>query len=100
MEHHARTLHWDLRLEGEGVLLSWALPKGVPVQLGEKRLAVRTEDHQVAVLDFEAVRAQAGAAGFSVVLRDSGGFERATWLPDSRIVVTLHGRYWGLDVSV
>src|SRR5215213_5062738 len=44
-EHHARRLHWDLRLEHEGTLASWALPRGVPDHPEENRLAVRTEDH-------------------------------------------------------
>src|SRR5213079_3079515 len=44
-EHHARRLHWDLRLERDGALASWALPKGVPQDPKANRLAVRTEDH-------------------------------------------------------
>ncbi|MFI5047867.1 MAG: DNA polymerase ligase N-terminal domain-containing protein, partial [Acidimicrobiia bacterium] len=44
-EHHARSLHWDLRLEHDGVLWSWAVPKGIPVLAKPNHLAVRTEDH-------------------------------------------------------
>src|SRR5215204_3916434 len=52
-EHHARRLHWDLRLERDGVLVSWALPRGLPQYPKENRLAVRTEDHPLEYLSFE-----------------------------------------------
>ena len=51
--HDASNLHYDLRLEGEGVLLSWAIPKGLPFAKAQKRLAIKTEDHPIAYLDFE-----------------------------------------------
>jgi len=52
-EHHARRLHWDLRLEMDGVLKSWAVPKGIPDRKGEKKLAIQTEDHDISYIDFE-----------------------------------------------
>src|SRR5215469_10236736 len=52
-EHHARRLHWDLRLERDGVLASWALPKGVPPDPKVNHLAVPTEDHPLSYLDFK-----------------------------------------------
>jgi len=52
-EHHATSLHWDLRLEHDGALASWALPRGIPPDPRQNRLAVRTEDHPLAYLDFE-----------------------------------------------
>src|ERR687887_2288759 len=52
-EHHARRIHWDLRLERDGVLASWALPRGVPPTPKDNRLAVRTEDHPLEYLEFE-----------------------------------------------
>ena len=51
-EHSARRLHWDLRLEHDGTLASWALPRGVPEHPAENRLAVRTEDHPLEYLEF------------------------------------------------
>ena len=48
-EHHATRLHWDLRLEHDGVLASWAIPNGIPPDPSENRLAVRTEDHPLEI---------------------------------------------------
>ncbi len=53
--HNASNLHYDLRLEDKGVLLSWAIPKGLPFVKGQKRLAIRTEDHPIKYIDFEGV---------------------------------------------
>ena len=89
-EHHARRLHWDLRLEHDGVLWSWALPKGVPLLNRPNHLAVRTEDHPLEYLTFHGdIPAGQYGAG-SMTIWDSGTYE-AEKLRDDEVIVTLHG---------
>jgi bifunctional non-homologous end joining protein LigD len=89
-EHHARRLHWDLRLERDGVLVSWALPRGVPSDPEENRLAVHTEDHPLAYIDFhgEIPAGQYGAG--TMEIWDSGTYE-AEKFEAEKVVVQLHG---------
>lgn len=89
-EHHARRLHWDLRLERDGVLASWALPKGLPESPGENHFAAATEDHPLEYLDFEATipRGQYGAG--KIAIWDRGTFDTLKWEP-RKIEVALHG---------
>src|SRR5215212_227011 len=61
-EHKARSMHWDLRLEHDGSLASWAVPKGIPPDPRRNNLAVRTEDHPLEYLDFHG-EIQAGEYG-------------------------------------
>lgn len=78
-EHHARRLHWDLRLERDGVLASWALPKGVPDDPGVNHLAVRTEDHPLEYATFsgEIPRGEYGAG--SMTIWDHGTYDVLKW---------------------
>ena len=92
-EHHARTasLHWDFRLEREGVLVSWAVPKGIPDDPGRNHLAVHTEDHPLAYAGFagDIPRGEYGAG--RVTLWDRGRYELVKWEPDE-VKVVLHGQ--------
>jgi len=89
-EHHARSLHWDLRLERDGVLKSWAVPKGVPQQRGVRRLAVQTGDHPVAYIDFQGVIPKEEYGGGTVSIWDRGDYETEKW-QDNEIIVHLGG---------
>ena len=89
-EHHATRLHWDLRLEHDGVLASWAIPNGIPPDPHENRLAVHTEDHPLEYLDFEGdiPRGEYGAG--TMRIWDRGTYELHKWEP-RKVEVTFHG---------
>jgi bifunctional non-homologous end joining protein LigD len=89
-EHHATRLHWDLRLEHDGVLASWAIPNGIPAHPSENRLAVHTEDHPLEYLDFEG-EIPAGEYGAGTMrVWDHGTFETHLWT-DKKVEVSFHG---------
>ena len=89
-EHHARRLHWDFRLERDGVLVSWALPKGVPDDPGVNHLAVRTEDHPMEYATFHGQIPKGEYGAGAVTIWDQGTYELVKW-NDREVKVVLHG---------
>jgi bifunctional non-homologous end joining protein LigD len=95
-EHHtprggAERVHWDLRLERDGVLKSWALPKGPPTSPGTNRLAVPTEDHPLEYASFSGTIAAGEYGGGSVTIWDAGRYACEKW-DERHIIVSFDGR--------
>jgi len=94
-KHSTRTLHYDFRLERDGVFRSWAVPKGVPERAGEKRLAIQVEDHTLEFGDFEGTIADGEHGAGRIEIWDRGHYESGDW-QEENILFTLHGqRYRG-----
>ena len=91
-EHHARRLHWDFRLEHDGVLVSWALPKGPPSTSGKNNLAVQTEDHPLDYAKFEGHIPKGEYGGGDVAIWDHGTHEREKWRDGKEVIAVLHGQ--------
>jgi bifunctional non-homologous end joining protein LigD len=95
-KHAASHLHYDFRLEHEGVLLSWAVPKGPSVRAGERRLAMRTEDHPLDYATFEGTIPEGEYGGGRVLVWDYGTWEAEgdaqPQVRSGRLTFTLHGK--------
>ncbi|MFG1999804.1 DNA polymerase ligase N-terminal domain-containing protein [Spirillospora sp. NPDC048911] len=89
-EHHARSLHWDLRLERDGVLVSWAVPKGIPPSPKVNHLAVHTEDHPLEYATFEGDIPKGEYGGGKMTIWDRGTYETEKW-SEREVMIVLHG---------
>jgi bifunctional non-homologous end joining protein LigD len=89
-EHHATTLHWDLRLEHDGVLVSWAVPKGLPPDPKRNHLAVHVDDHDLSYATYTGTIGEGAYGAGRVTIWDSGTYETEKWT-DREVKFVLHG---------
>lgn len=93
-EHHATSLHWDLRLERDGVLASWAVPKGIPPDPRVNNLAVHTEDHPMEYIDFHGAIPEGNYGAGRMYVWDTGTYDCLKWQEDEakgEVMFELHG---------
>ena len=90
-EHHARRLHWDFRLEKDGVGVSWAVPKGIPPDPKKNHLAVHVEDHPLEYFKFAGEIPKGEYGGGQVLIWDEGTYDPIKW-SDREVMVVLHGK--------
>ena len=90
--HDARRLHYDFRLERDGALASWAVPKGVPLEPGQRALAVHVEDHPLSYATFEGEIPKGNYGAGTVEIWDSGTYELVEEKRDGGLTVHLHGK--------
>ncbi len=96
-EHHATRLHWDLRLEHDGALVSWAVPNGIPQDPEHNRKAIHVEDHPLSYIDFEGTIPAGNYGAGEVRVWDRGTYTCEKWETGKVVIVfqgeRLNGRY-------
>ena len=89
--HNATNLHYDFRLERYGTLKSWALPKGMPKIIGERKLAIQTPNHPLSYINFKGKIAEGHYGAGMVSIADNGLYTPIKWI-NNKIEFILHGK--------
>ncbi len=93
-QHDARAMHWDFRLEAEGVLKSWAVPRGPSTDPRDKRLAMEVDDHPLDWGDFEGVIPEARYGAGTVIVWDRGSYRPLGDKPVEQAIEDGHLSFW------